>query len=81
MGKRSREKGEKRREAAKAERVALAQQFKNPSIVHTSKPPELGRAMFLRKSEADAYFNAMKQVDPKLDKNDPATWNKKQESK
>lgn len=77
MSKKSRERGEKRRAAQKAERVALAKQFDSPSLVHTSKPPEMGRAMFLRKSEADAYFSAMKGKG--VDRNDPTTWNPKRE--
>lgn len=80
MGKRSREKGLKRREEAAATRAAIATQYGLPkSAMETSKPRELGRTMFLSKREADAYFSAMKQVDPKLDRNDPATWNPKKE--
>lgn len=81
MSKKSRERGEKRRAAEEAERVALAKQFKNPSLTITSKPPELGRSMFLKKSEADAYFSTMKHVDPSIKQEDPKTWNPKREEK
>lgn len=56
MGKRSREKAEKRDREKAAARAAIASQYGLPkSAMETSKPRSLGRAMFLNRREMKKY--------------------------
>lgn len=58
MSTRSRMKGDRRRLEREAKRSAIAEQFGDPSLVKTSKPPLLGRALFLHRRDMKQFVGA-----------------------